>query len=145
MQFKHVKAWFGWMEEELKDKLNLGHNPLPVQFRRSHCKICFSQLHSSDEVDSFMKVVPMGVYYNISKLQPNWLRLEPSTRQTQNQAQDCNFLFEALDPLLSIGSSFELWILFWTWHMEQIKEAFQLKKSKGAKHGIINGKHVCTN
>ena len=24
-------------------------------------------------------------------------------------------------------------------------EAFQLKKSKGAKHGIIKGKHVCTN
>ena len=48
-------------------------------------------------------------------------------------------------PLWSHGSSFELWILFWTWHMEQIMEAFQLKKSKGAKHGIIKWKHVCTN
>ena len=72
------------MEEELKDKLNLGHNPLPVQFRRSHCKICFSHLHSSDEVDSFMKVVPMGVYYNISKIQPHWISLDPSACQTLN-------------------------------------------------------------
>ena len=32
-----------------------------------------------------IEVVPMGVYYNISKLQPNWIYLEPSARQRLNQ------------------------------------------------------------
>ena len=32
-----------------------------------------------------MEVVPMGVYYNISKYQPHWINLEPSTCQRLNQ------------------------------------------------------------
>ena len=58
---------------------------LSVQFRRSSCRPHFSNLHRSDEETSFIEVVPMGVYYNISKFQPNWINLEPSTRQRLNQ------------------------------------------------------------
>ena len=58
---------------------------LSVQFRRSSCRPHFSNLHRSDEETSFIEVVPMGVHYNISKVQPNWINLEPSTRQRLNQ------------------------------------------------------------
>ncbi|BBG96957.1 hypothetical protein Prudu_005928 [Prunus dulcis] len=45
----------------------------------------FSNLHRSDEETSLIEVVPIGVYYNISKFQPNWIYLEPSARQRLNQ------------------------------------------------------------
>ncbi|KAH0987784.1 hypothetical protein GBA52_014961 [Prunus armeniaca] len=38
-----------------------------------------------DEETSFIEVVPMGVYYNISKFRPKWINLEPSARQRLNQ------------------------------------------------------------
>ncbi|KAL6269622.1 hypothetical protein ACE6H2_026533 [Prunus campanulata] len=42
----------------------------------------------SNEVKIFMKLVPMGVYYNISKFQPNWTFVECSARPTLNPAQE---------------------------------------------------------
>ncbi|CAL9024109.1 unnamed protein product, partial [Prunus brigantina] len=39
---------------------------------------------------SLIEVVPMSVYYNISKFQPNWINLEPSTQH--DCISDCNVL-----------------------------------------------------
>ncbi|KAL6269135.1 hypothetical protein ACE6H2_026046 [Prunus campanulata] len=45
-------------------------------------------LWGSNEVKIFMKLVPMGVYYNISKFQPNWTFVECLARPTLNLAQE---------------------------------------------------------
>ncbi|CAL8992521.1 unnamed protein product, partial [Prunus brigantina] len=51
----------------------------------SSCSPHFSNLHRSDEETSLIEVVPIGVYYNIPKCQPNWINLEPLACQRLNQ------------------------------------------------------------
>ena len=78
MQFKHVKVWFGWMEGHIQFFLHT----LSIQFRRSYCMLYFSNLNSSNEEKFLSNVGPMGLYYNISKIQPYWINLESVTHQT---------------------------------------------------------------
>ena len=59
-------------------------------------------LWGSNEVKIFMKLVPMGVYYNISKFQPNWTFVECLARPTLNLVQEDLQL-----PALSLVSSFK--------------------------------------
>ncbi|KAL6269769.1 hypothetical protein ACE6H2_002183 [Prunus campanulata] len=53
-------------------------------------------LWGSNEVKIFMKLVPMGVYYNISKFQPNWTFVECSA---PSNTQPCSARFVAASIL----------------------------------------------
>ena len=73
------------LEEVIHDLVAQGQTFGPQSsFRRSLCRPPFSYLHRSNGVTPLIEVVPMGVYYNISKLQPHWISLEPSACQIPN-------------------------------------------------------------
>ncbi|CAL2230378.1 unnamed protein product [Prunus armeniaca] len=70
----------------------------------SSCRPHFSNLHRSDEEISLIEIVPMGVYYNISKFQPNLINVEPSARQRLNQVHK-NVMLAAI--IFNVATSLE--------------------------------------
>ena len=65
------------LEEVIHDLVAQGQTFGPQSsFRGSVCRPPISYLRKSDGATPLIEVVPMGVYYNISKFQPNWINLE---------------------------------------------------------------------
>ncbi|CAL2271406.1 unnamed protein product [Prunus armeniaca] len=94
----------------------------------------------SDEATSLIEVVPMGVYYNISKLQPNWINLEPSTCQRLNQVHR-NVMLAAIT--FNAATSLEPCATHGKPHMG-VKSAQELKKMNKSQafHKETIPKHV---
>ena len=85
--FRSILRCMIWslLEEVRHDLVAQGQTFGPQSsFRGSAFRPQFSYLHKSNEATPLTVVVPMGVYYNISKFQPHWISLEPSTCQIRN-------------------------------------------------------------
>ena len=67
---------------------------IPVYFRQSTCKAQNVHLYCSDGNAFFIKVVPMGVYYDISKFEPYCIHIEISGLHTPSLVQQ-HLLFPA--------------------------------------------------
>ena len=64
---------------------------IPVSVRQPTCKAQNAHFYCSDGNTFFIEVVPMGVYYNISKFEPHWISFETSGLPTPSLVQKTRF------------------------------------------------------
>ncbi|KAL6293993.1 hypothetical protein ACE6H2_002135 [Prunus campanulata] len=81
----------GKIKPKICPQANCNALSISVYFRQSTCRAQNVYLYYSDGNTFFIKVVPMGVYYDISKFEPNWIYIETLGLPTPSLVQKNRF------------------------------------------------------